>query len=326
MLFLIALFVFTFTFVLTPAVIALSWKIGAVDIPQDWRRMHRESVPRGGGLAVFLPFCCGCVLLGEYTPVLSSALFGGGLMLAVGLLDDVFCLGPWSKLLLQLAATTAAVLGGGVTNGWETVIAILWILSLINAHNFIDGMDGLLVGCAGIEALSLGAASVLAGKRTVAQAALLLALACFAFRPYNRYPARVFAGDCGSEALGFLLGILSLPLLFNGSPSLSALSPVFLLAYPLVDMITAVLRRLLRGRSPLSADRGHLHHRLYAAGLSVPECVGILLTVCAMLGVIGVLLVRESLWIFASVACLLTVFVFIGMRNYVVSNGFIVRR
>lgn len=320
MFFLIAAFVWGLCYVLTPVVIALSWKVGAVDIPQDWRRMHRESVPRGGGVAIVLPFALGCILTGRVTGALSATLYGGVLMLSVGLLDDIFCLGPRLKLLLQLAASVSAVLLRGEVSGWQTLAAVLWVVAMTNAHNFVDGMDGLLSGCCAIEAAMLGGALFLVGERGSAGAAILLCVACLGFRPYNRHPARVFAGDCGSESLGFLLGMLSLPLLFGTPTGLSSLSPLFLFAYPLADLIAAVLRRILRGRSPLSADRGHLHHRLYAAHLSVPACVGALLSVCASLGLVGLLLVLESLWILASIACLLAVFVFVAVRNYVVSD------
>lgn len=325
MFFWIAAFVFALTYVLVPVVIALSWRIGAVDIPQDWRRMHRESIPRGGGLAIVLPFLLGCVLMGRVGGHLAAGLLGGIFMLLVGLLDDVFCLGPRMKLLLQLAAASSAVLMSDAVSGWGRLVALLWVVAMTNAHNFIDGMDGLLSGCCSIEAILLGGALALSGGGELAGAAVLLGVASLAFRPYNRHPARVFAGDCGSESLGFLLGFLSLPLLLGTPIGLSALSPIFLFAYPLADMAAAVLRRILRGRSPLAADRGHLHHRLYAAHLPIPQCVGVLLTVCASLGAVGVLLITERLWLFASVACLLAVFVFLGVRQYVVSHGLIER-
>ena len=322
MFFLIAVFVFALAYVLTPIVTALSWKVGAVDIPQDWRRMHHESIPRGGGVAIILPFILGCILTGRVDGHLGAGLFGCVLMLSVGLLDDIFCLGPRLKLLLQLATVASAVLLSDAVRGWGSVVAVLWVVAMTNAHNFIDGMDGLLSGCCSIEAILLGGTLALAGENGAAGAAVLLGVACLGFRPYNRHPARVFAGDCGSESLGFMLGFLSLPLLLNASFGFSGLSPIFLFAYPLADMVAAVLRRVLRGRSPLAADRGHLHHRLYAAHLSVPQCVGVLMTVCASLGSIGVFLSTQGLWLFASVACLLTAFVFLGVRQYVMSGGF----
>ncbi|MBQ7334884.1 MAG: undecaprenyl/decaprenyl-phosphate alpha-N-acetylglucosaminyl 1-phosphate transferase [Clostridia bacterium] len=315
---LIALFVFGLAFALTPAVIGLSWKIGAVDVPQDWRRMHLESVPRAGGLAIVLPFLLGCALLGESSPFLIATLCGGGLMLAVGLADDIFCLGAWSKLFFQIAAASAAVLGSGATDGMGTALGIFWVVTLTNAHNFVDGLDGLFAGCATIESLLLGLALFLVGEGGLATVAILLAVACLAFRFYNRYPAQIFAGDCGSESVGLLLGMLSLPLFSGAVLQIETLAPLLVFAYPLTDLVTAVVRRVLRGRSPFAADRAHLHHRICAAGLSCVECGGVLLAICFSLGVIGVLLCVETLWIYAIGACLASALLLFRLRKYIV--------
>ena len=320
---LVALFVFVLGYVLARPIIAMSWTMGAVDIPQDWRRMHRESVPRNGGLAILLPFALGCALLGVNEPLSLFALVGGGLMLFVGLVDDIFCLGPMTKLFFQVSAAVVAVVGSGVGGGslLLSLFCVLWVVTLTNAHNFIDGIDGLLTGCAGIEGSLLALALLLNGQGEGAQMACLLASASVAFRFYNRYPARAFAGDCGSGSLGFLFGMLSLPLLADGGNAFGALSPVFLFAYPLADLCAAVIRRLLRGRSPFAADRGHIHHRLYAAGLGVPACCGVLLVVSAALGGIGVLLQAEALWGVATVLCVGTALLLTRIRRYVVENA-----
>ena len=326
MFFLICALVFAFGYVLAPVVIALSWRMGAVDVPQDWRRMHCESVPRNGGLAIMLPLFLGCVLIGARSTYLLAALLGGGLMLVIGLLDDVFCLGPWSKLLFQSAAAVAAVLGSGIaTDAVSILLSILWVVMLTNAHNFIDGLDGLLVGCASMEGLLLSVTLALIGSTEAARVALLLTVSCLAFRPYNRYPARAFAGDCGSDSIGFLLGMLSLPIFFANSSPISTLSPIFLFAYPLADLLAAVLRRTLRGRHPFSADRGHLHHRLYAAGLAVPECVWLLLTVCCVMGFVGIFLSAEALWGVGSIACVAAILLLLRVRKRVVKRGWIDR-
>ena len=226
-------------------------------------------------------------------------------MLAVGLADDMFCLRAPVKLLFQIASSLAAVLGSGLATGkTEVVLSMLWLVLLTNAHNFIDGMDGLLAGCAGLEAALLGVALLLLGKEGLWQASLLLVVALFSFRLYNRYPAQIFAGDCGSGAIGFFLGMLSLPLFSFPAISIFNLAPLFLFAYPITDLATSVLRRLLHGRSPFSADRAHLHHRLYAKGLQTPECVGVLLSVSVCLGGVGLFLSFEALWLYASIACI----------------------
>ena len=313
---LISLFVFLLCYVLTPIVIRLAWHIGAVDVPLDGRRMHRRSIPRDGGIAIFLSFLMGLAVLNEWDAFLTSFAFGCVIMVLVGLADDIFGLGVWAKLLFQTATATAAVLGSGVANGVWSVAAVFWVVLLINAHNFIDGMDGLLCGCGAIECLMLGACFFIAGQGILGIVSLCLMATCLAFRIYNRYPAHVFAGDCGSEALGFALGMLSLPL-FNQGIHLSALAPLFIFAYPIIDLFSSVARRILHGYSPFRADRAHLHHRVFAAGISHAECANILTSLCAMSGVLGVLMSTESLWFFAGILCPFAAWFLVSVKKYV---------
>ncbi len=315
-LFWIGILTFCVTYVLVPPVIALSWKIGAVDVPCDWRRMHHQSIPRAGGMAIFASFLLGCMLLGEPTSFLMCAYGGGVLLFAVGLADDLFCLGAWSKLLFQIAAATAAVLGSGITSGVGSFFAIVWVLTLTNAHNFIDGLDGLFAGCAAIEGIGLCLVYALLGMGKLIAPPLLLALSCLAFRSFNHYPAQLFAGDCGSGTVGFLLGMLSLPLFFGGGGT-EVLSPLFLFAYPLTDLLAAVVRRLLRGKNPFLADRGHLHHRICAAGVTQVQCGAVLLLMGAALGSIGVLISVERMYFLAGLVCLLTVFLMMRIRRFI---------
>ncbi len=305
------------SYVTTPAVTALSWKIGAVDIPADWRRMHFENIPRGGGMAIFFAFFVCCLAFGEHSIWLNCTLGGGILMLGVGLIDDVVCLGAWSKFFFQFAVATASVLGCGLESGRNVFFSILWVLLLTNAHNFIDGLDGLFAGCAALEGSALGLLYFLLGRTDAMLPPLVLALACLAFRTYNRYPAQIFAGDCGSGTVGFLFGMLSLPLFYDFSIQTVALAPLFLFAYPLTDLVTAVLRRLCRGKSPFAADRGHLHHRICAAGLTQVQCGGVLQILCVSLCIVGVLLGSEDLQLFAGIGCLGAVIVLLSIRHFI---------
>ena len=312
----IGLFVFLLCFVLTPIVIRLGWKIGAVDVPLDGRRMHRRSIPRDGGLAIFASFLIGLVVLNEWNVFLACLSFGCGIMMLVGLADDILGLGAWAKLLLQVAVSTAAIWGSGLVRGIWVTFAVFWVVLLINAHNFIDGMDGLLCGCGAIECLMLGACFFIAGEGVLGIVALYLMAACVAFRIYNRYPAHVFAGDCGSEALGFVLGMLSLPL-FGEKIHFSSIAPLFIFAYPIIDLFSSVARRILHGYSPFRADRAHLHHRIFAAGISHAECTDILMSLCAVSGVLGVLMSTESLWLFAGVLCPMSALFLVSIKRYV---------
>ena len=313
---LIGLFVFLLCYVLTPLVMRLAWKIGAVDVPLDGRRMHRRSIPRDGGVAIFLSFLLGIALLGEWDSFMTSLVFGCGVMVLVGLADDILGLGAWPKLLLQTAVASVAIFSSGKAFGMWSVGAVFWIVLLINAHNFIDGMDGLLCGCGAIECLMLGACFFIGGEGILGIASLYLMAACLAFRVYNRYPAHVFAGDCGSEALGFAVGMLSLPLLERGI-HLSTLAPLFIFAYPIIDLVSSAARRILHGYSPFQADRAHLHHRVFAAGVSHAQCTEILMSLCAVAGVLGVLISSEGLWLFAGILCPLAACFLVSVKRYV---------
>ncbi len=308
---------FVLCFVLVPPVIGVSWRIGAVDVPADWRRMHCVSIPRGGGIAIFLAFLISVCAMGVPNRFLACVLAGGGLLLTVGLADDIFCLGAGVKLFYQSVIAMAVVLGSGIVGGWSAVLAVLWVVTLTNAHNFIDGLDGLFAGCAAIEGGALCLIYALMGVTQNAVPPLLLSLSCLAFRYYNRYPASIFAGDCGSGTVGFLLGILSLPLFLEQTIGMQMAAPFLIFAYPITDLFTSVLRRLLRGKSPFSADRGHLHHRITAAGLTHPQCGGVLLCISAALSAVGVLIGVGGDPLPASLACLATVFLLMRIRRYI---------
>lgn len=316
--FLIVLFAFCTAFVLMPLVIALSWWIGAVDVPCDWRRMHRTAVPRAGGLAIFLAFFLGLILLGAHERFYKVLLCGGGLMLLLGLADDLFCLSAGSKLLFQVSITTAAVLGASAKLDVGTLGAVIWVLFLINAHNFIDGLDGLFAGVATIETIFLALAFLLSGIFQWGMPTLVLGASCLGFRMFNRFPAQCFAGDCGSETVGFLLGMLSLPLLSLDSPVHGICAPLLIFAYPLTDLGTAVIRRILKGKNPFLADRGHLHHRICAAGATQVQCVGVLEVISAVLGAVGAICTASGLEMLASGICLLAVVILMKIRRFIV--------
>lgn len=318
MLFLIVLFAFALCYVTVPLVAAAAWRIGAVDVPSDWRRMHPHPIPRAGGIAVFGAFLTAVLRWGHTSAFLTCALSGGALLLTVGLADDIFCLNAWMKLFFQVAATVAAILGSGLTSGWQTPVAVLWVVALTNAHNFIDGLDGLLAGVSAIECMALCVSFFAVGLYGNAVPPLLLGAACLAFRQFNRYPAQIFAGDCGSGSIGFLLGMFSLPLFGECTVHIGFLAPFLIFAYPLTDLFGAVVRRLLRGSSPFRADRGHLHHRVIAAGCTQPQCCVVFMLITAVLSVVGVLIGTERFLLAASLSCLAAVAVLMRIRRYIV--------
>lgn len=278
--------------------------------------MHRDSVPRDGGIAIYASVLTGCLLFCRHTPLMMAALEGGLLLLAVGLADDVFRLPAWVKLLIQIFAATMAVVQGSRLQGVAALLAVFWVLALTNAHNFVDGLDGLFGGTATVEGIALSLLLAGIGQGALALPPLLISAACAGFLLYNRPPASIFAGDCGSGSVGLMLGVLSLPAITEPQWSLGALAPLFVFAYPLTDLATAVLRRLLRGNSLFGADRAHLHHRICAVGIPQPICTAFLLLLSASLATVGVLIHNQTHCFFAIAAIAVTIFLMSWIRRF----------
>lgn len=290
-------------YILTPFVRALALRLHAVDVPSDERRMHTDSVPQIGGLAIFLgAFGCalaGRLVIGGMAPdVLQSVGWTDGEMLAVlagsliilvlGIVDDIRPLSARLKLPVQAAAALIVVAFGGLRidlasdllgsgfdflPGWLSwPVTVIWILAVTNGLNFIDGLDGLACGVGGIASFALFLVLIITGNPV--QAVLFSALggACLGFLPYNVHPAKIFMGDTGATFLGFVLGGFSI-MAVQSDPKASFFAPVLALSLPLFDLAFAVVRRVARGMSPFEADSGHIHHRLIRKGLSVRRAV-----------------------------------------------------
>lgn len=291
---------FLIAYTLTPPVRVLAFQIGAIDVPADDRRMHTKPIPRIGGLAIFLSFTGTTILLCEPARSLVTVWIGGAVLVLLGILDDIYRLPAWLKFIVQLLVSGFAVWNGTVIDhinlGGEYVslgifsvpLTILWIAGLTNAINFIDGLDGLACGISVISSLSLFCVILLTGNLTSALITLILAASCLGFLPFNTNPARIFMGDTGSLFLGYTMAVLSVQGVFKMHAVLAFLVPLAIFALPLCDTIFAIVRRLLAGKSPFTADRGHLHHRLVDLGFTQKESVKILYAICAILGLIAV--------------------------------------
>ncbi|MBQ9761074.1 MAG: undecaprenyl/decaprenyl-phosphate alpha-N-acetylglucosaminyl 1-phosphate transferase [Clostridia bacterium] len=295
-----------------PPIGALSWHIGAVDVPRDGRRMHKKPIPRCGGIVIMLSVVIGCAVFCDGGRFLMRALIGAGFLTLVGLLDDIVSIAPLFKLIAHLLA---AILACGVSLRPVTLAAILWVVLLTNAHNFIDGIDGLFAGCATVESVGLAIMLYMVGQEVLVLPTFLVGSACLAFRRYNRHPARIFAGDCGSATVGYLLGVLALPLFYEMRWEAGWLSPIFLFIYPLTDLVTSVVRRLLRGKSPFSADRAHLHHRICAIGVGQSACGKILILLSVVFGTVGISLCTGEYLFAASLACLIATAFLVEIRT-----------
>lgn len=309
----------------------LAWHVGAVDYPGEARRMHDHPIPRAGGIAVYLCFLLLTAVFCDLSPLLAAVWTGGCLLFLTGLIDDVLSLGVGTRLLAQTVASLIAVLGGGLADFTDPLsfgLAVLFPVALVNAHNFVDGIDGLCAKLGATEAIAvsillflgsdagaLGDAGIAGnvealGDTDSALALLILACALLGFLPLGRAPAKLFLGDCGSTPIGFLCGCFALRwvgLVRAGASPVpwlrAALTLAFLFSVPLCDLFLAVVRRLTQGKNPFLPDRGHLHHLLVDSGYSHEDAGTILVTLSALSALIGVSLNVEALLPFASAGC-----------------------
>lgn len=310
----------------TPIVRVLAYKIGAVDVPKDNRRMHKKPMPLLGGLSIFLGFSISSLIFCDITSAMLAAWFGGLLIIVIGILDDKYALNAWIKLLGQIAAAMIAVGPGGVQidhinlfgkyihfGAAAIPITVLWIVGMTNAINLIDGLDGLACGVSAISSTSMLIVTLMHADLGVAMLTAILTGACIGFLPFNMNPAKIFMGDTGALFLGYMLSILSIIGVFKTTAVVSFLIPVIIFGYPLFDTVFAFARRILQGRSPFSADRGHLHHRIIDMGFNVRQSVSILYCICSILGILAIMLTEQRT---AASLVILFVALIIGLFNY----------
>ena len=305
----------------TPVVRSLAVRMGAVDVPKDGRRMHDHPIPRMGGLAIFFGFILSVLIFQTLTPSLRGMLLGSVIIVVLGILDDIYALPALPKFLIQIVAALVAVLEGNriefLSNpnifskepfwelGWLSIpISVLWIVAITNSVNLIDGLDGLACGVSTISSMTLLVIALIVSEPDVAILMAALAGACIGFLPYNLNPAKIFMGDTGSTFLGFILATVSIQGLFKFYAIISFAVPFLMLGLPIFDTCFAILRRVAKGQSPMSPDRGHIHHRLIDMGFSQKQAVAVLYIISAILGLSAVVLttigvVRAMLFLMA---------------------------
>jgi len=170
-------------------------------------------------------------------------------------------------------------------------LTLLWYLGMMNAINFIDGLDGLLAGVTAISGLFLFSIALLHHHSVVALVVVSLAGAALGFLPYNFNPARIFLGDSGSLFIGYVFATVSIIGVSKVAISISLLVPLLVLALPILDTAAAIFRRAWSGRRITEADRGHFHHQLiFRYGLNVRQAVLLIYAVCFILGAVAVIL------------------------------------
>jgi UDP-GlcNAc:undecaprenyl-phosphate/decaprenyl-phosphate GlcNAc-1-phosphate transferase len=289
-------------------------RVGLVDDPGQ-RKIHAEAMPLAGGLAVVTGIIVGLIValltirFFEPTAIGQSAQLGGKQlavliagtlgMLIIGVIDDRCELRPASKFCGQFVIALAVALSGTrITHFvpslfFSYVVTVLWILTAVNAFNFIDNMNGLCSGLTVIAAFLFGVSASLRDEFLVAALAFLCCGAFCGFLPYNFPRATAFLGDSGSHAAGFFIAVLAiLPDYYSRQypHTLSVLTPVLILAVPLVDLVTVVLIRWRSGKPFYIGDNNHLSHQLVRRGISPVSAVVYLWAAAFAFGALSLLL------------------------------------
>lgn len=291
---------------LTPLARTLAWRADAVCRPDGNRRLHRRPTPTWGGIAV-----CAAVGLSVAASFVANAwtdplppwlvplAISTALLCLLGCYDDLCKLDARAKLLGQVVAVIPLVTEGFCVHqcvlfgcfielGWlGPWITAAWLLLGINALNLIDGMDALASTLGIVMSLAVATVAAMHGASNVVPWALGVAGALAGFLVYNRPPARIFLGDCGSMVLGLILAVLSLRAAQTAPHAANLSILVALMFVPLLDTALAVMRRALQGQSLFQGDRGHVHHRLLDRGLHVWAVVGVLGALSALGGAVA---------------------------------------
>ncbi|GAX06446.1 UDP-phosphate N-acetyl-glucosaminyl transferase [Secundilactobacillus pentosiphilus] len=323
--------------ILTPFVRKLAFRVGAIDKPNA-RRVNKVPMPTMGGLAIFLSYTFATVFLLRFqipTRQLWGVLAGECVIIATGVIDDIFELKPRQKVLgISIAALVVYFAAGVkmshitipfvglVSLGWLSLpITWIWILAITNAVNLIDGLDGLATGVGIIALSTMGITGLFflnVANTFVGISIFALVAAMVGFLPYNFFPARIYLGDTGSLFIGFMMSVFSLYGLKNVT-FISVIIPVVIMGVPITDTVYAILRRMLN-RQPIShADKHHLHHRLMQIGLTHRQTVLVIYGIALIFAFISLMYPISPTW---GTICL-TIASLVGLELFVEAIGLV---
>ncbi len=315
------------SWVLTPYVKKLAFRLGAVDKPNA-RKVHHTIMARLGGLAIYLGFMAGAITCMQLTKDVVGILVGGTIITLVGIADDIFQLTAKAKLLGQIVAALVLV-GFGVRIEWlnnpfggyfyldylSIPFTVFWVVSFTNVVNLMDGLDGLAAGVSAIASVTIILVALQQGLYPVAVITAALAGGTLGFVRYNFNPATIFMGDTGSLFLGYMLAAISIYGAVKSAATIALIVPAIALGLPIMDTAFAIARRYLNGKPIFQPDKGHIHHRLLAMGFSQRQAVIFMYLISAGLCLSAVLLTEvEGIYAVILLAVILAA-IFIGAKK-----------
>ena len=308
------LFVISYLFVgvLTPVMRKIAIATDVVDRPNSSHKSHKKAVPYLGGVAIIV----GVIVVSYSTSLVSNfnsetfwlatSVLGPALALGlIGLWDDVKNLPPLPRFVAQSVAGvfTAGILKitdnvGNPTGSaiFDSIITVIWVVGICNSINFFDNLDGGAAGTVAISSIALAYLALSGDQYLIAALSTVSAGATLGFLVWNKSPAKIYMGDAGALFLGVLLATLTIRFEPNAKTQIgSYLTPVFLLAVPILDTTVAVFSRLRRHISPFQGGQDHLSHRLIRAGLSRKQAALSLWMLSALYGVMAIFISRVDL-------------------------------
>jgi UDP-GlcNAc:undecaprenyl-phosphate GlcNAc-1-phosphate transferase len=293
---------FLLALILTPLVRALARRYGFIAVPKT-DRWHKKPTAMLGGIVIWLTVLIIYLAFSIHTVYGKWILLASTFLFLVGLIDDLIHIKPYQKLIGQILGS-AFVVYYGLSLPWTSSVllnmglALFWLVSITNAINLLDNMDGLASGIAVIAAGFLALSFVNSGQFTEALVLLIFAAALLGFLVYNSNPASIFMGDCGSMFVGFFLASSAL-INVNGGRSRSFLPvlavPILVLFIPIFDTTFVTVLRKLSGRAASQGGRDHTSHRLVALGMSERNAVLMLYSFAALSGLLAILVQRARL-------------------------------
>jgi len=302
-------------------------KVGALDAPDD-RKVHTRPIPRMGGLAIYVAFVLAVLASMHINREIMGLLVGGTVILIVGIIDDLKPLPAKVKLLGQIVAAAVLVMFDirieWLTNPFGEMlyvdylaipVTIIWVVSLTNTVNLIDGLDGLAAGVSTIAAITILLVALQQNFVAVAILTAALAGSALGFLQHNFNPAKIFMGDTGSMFLGYMLAAISILGAVKSAATIALIVPIVALGLPILDTAFAIIRRYMSGRPIFKPDKGHLHHRLLEMGLTQKQAVLLMYVISGCLGLSAIALteVNQSLGMFIIVVLLSVAY--IGARK-----------
>jgi len=295
---------FIVSYILTPYMARVGKKQNMVDIPGH-RKIHEEAIPNLGGIVIFFGFLLSLLLVVPIEGQVKALLIGGVIILLLGVVDDIVNLSPKHKFIIQMIpALIVVVYSSDLINSFIVnqlkvfdllgyllyPILIFWIVGITNSINLIDGLDGLACGVSLIALVAFLILGLRQNLETLSLISIALAGSMLAFLRFNFYPAKMFLGDSGSTFAGFMLASVGVLWVLNSGNAFFILIPIIVLALPVFDTLLAVWRRYREHHPIFQADKGHLHHRLLARGISHKNAVLILWGISTICSVIALIL------------------------------------